>query len=170
MAEEKNKHDKTKAKEAEIEDSGFDPVLKAAMTDGEKLIFNCRIHNAIYWKSVAVFLLSLIFALYGVTNLAILFFIVAFFLGLQEWAMKQIMRLALSDKRVLARQGLIQIDVIDIPFDRIESVELERMLTGQLFGYASVVVMGTGNRYIRIPYVADAQNFRRAYNQQILED
>lgn len=88
----------------------------------------------------------------------------------QAMLTKYFLRLALSNKRVLARYGVLQVDVVDVPFNRVESVELERMLPGQIFGYANIIVMGTGNRYIRIPFVANPRAFRRAYNGQVLED
>ena len=61
-------------------------------------------------------------------------------------------------------------DVVDIRLSKIESIDLERMLPGHIFGYASVVVMGTGNRLIRVPYIGNAEFFRRYYNEMVLAD
>ena len=76
--------------------------------------------------------------------------------------------LVLTNKRVLVRYGLLQMEVVDIRFNKIESVELERMPTGMMMGYATIVIMGTGNRYISIPYVANGRRIRRAYNEMVL--
>jgi hypothetical protein len=76
--------------------------------------------------------------------------------------------LVVTNKRVLARYGLLQVDVVDIHFDKIESMELERMLPGYIMGYSNIVVMGTGNRFIVIPYVANGIQLRRAYNERVL--
>jgi hypothetical protein len=73
-----------------------------------------------------------------------------------------------TSKRILARQGLLQMDVIDIRLSKVESIDLERMLPGHIFGYANVVVMGTGQRLIRVPYIANAEAFRRFYNEMAL--
>ena len=52
--------------------------------------------------------------------------------------------------------------------ETVESVELERMLPGFLMGYANIVIMGTGNRYIVIPFVGNPRRLRKAYNEQVL--
>ncbi len=78
--------------------------------------------------------------------------------------------LAVTNKRVLARYGLLQMDVVDIRLSKIESIDLERMLPGHIFGYANVVVMGTGNRMIRVSYIGNAEEFRRYYNEMVLAE
>ena len=78
--------------------------------------------------------------------------------------------LAVTNKRVLARYGLLQMDVVDIRLSKIESIDLERMLLGHILGYATVVVMGTGQRVIRVPFIGNADVFRRYYNEMVLVD
>ena len=76
--------------------------------------------------------------------------------------------LVLTNKRVFVRYGILQVDVVDIHFSKIESVELERMPPGFIMGYSNVVIYGTGNRMIVIPYVANGPQVRRAYNELTL--
>ena len=67
--------------------------------------------------------------------------------------------LVVTNKRVLARYGLLQMDVVDIRLSKVESIDLERMLMGHIFGYSSVVVAGTGQRIIRVPHIANGEVF-----------
>ena len=134
---------------------------------GETVMATAVIHDGIYWKALAVFLLSLIVAVF-VAELGILLAVVAIVMAIYATVLKEILMLVVTNKRILARYGILQIDVVDIHFDKIESVELERMLPGYLMGYANVVVMGTGNRYIVIPYVGNPVDIRRVYNEQSL--
>ena len=83
---------------------------------------------------------------------------------------KEILLMVLTNKRVLVRYGILQVDVVDMRFSKIESIELERMIPGYILGYANVVLMGTGNRYVVIPFVDNALEFRRAYNKLTLVD
>ena len=78
--------------------------------------------------------------------------------------------LVVTNKRLLVRYGILQIDAVDIHFDKIESVELERMIPGYIMGYSNIVIMGTGQRYMVIPFVANGPELRRAYNEQVLGD
>ena len=69
-----------------------------------------------------------------------------------------------------ARMDGPKVDVVDMRFSKIESVELERMAAGYIMGYSNVVIMGTGNRYVVIPYVANGPEIRQAYNRLTLID
>lgn len=150
--------------------SMLDEFLEDRLIKGEKVVQSAVISNAIYWQSAAVFILAVLVGLFIVKELGILLLIVALLMGTYALARQKIYMLVLTDKRVLVRYGLLQMDVVDIHFDKIESVELERMPTGMMFGYANVVVMGTGNRYIVIPYVANGRAIRKAYNEMVLSE
>ncbi len=146
-----------------------DSELERMMVSGEEIILRARLHGAIYWKSIAVLLLALL-----------MFFVIppfGFLLGAVGVVMlctailtQHYLLLAITNKRVLARYGLLQMDVVDIRLSKIESIDLERMLPGHLFGYASVVVAGTGQRLIRVPYIGNAESFRRYYNEMVLAE
>ena len=144
--------------------------LKDLFVDGEEALLSARIHGAIYWQSVAVLLVAVLFALMISQTLSILLAVVSLLMFLYALIKKEILQLVLTNKRVFARYGILQVDVVDIRFDKIESIELERMLPGFVFGYSNVVIMGTGNRYIVIPYVRNASAIRRAYNKITLEE
>ena len=145
-----------------------DLLLQSILTDGEDLLMRADIHWAIYWKPVAVLIFACLVALMAV-ELGILFGIVGVLMLVHAVLVKSFLLLALSNKRVLTRYGLLQMEVVDIRFSKIESIELERMLPGMLLGYANVVIMGVGQRYFRIPYISNATEFRRAYNDIVLQ-
>ena len=142
--------------------------VQERLVEDEKIVRSAIIHWGIYWKAGAVFVLSILVALVFAVELGIFLAFVAVIMGIYAVIKKEILLLVLTDKRVLARYGMLQIDVVDIHFDKIESVELERMWLGYILGYANVVIMGTGMRYIVIPYVANGVEIRRAYNEYSL--
>ena len=134
--------------------------------DDEALIAFAHIHAAIYWKSVAVMIFAIILAI-GIPALGLgLFFL---FVGLIMFVMAHLTRryliLAATDKRVFVRSGWFYADMIELRYTQVESVELGIMPIGQIFGYGSVIVTGTGNRRIIVPYVTDAVQFRSKVNE-----
>jgi hypothetical protein len=135
---------------------------------GEVIRESAIIHNGIFWKAAAVFILAVLVAIFIVVELGILLAVTAVLMGIHAIIKKEILMLVVTNKRILARYGILQIDVVDVHFDKIESLELERMLPGYLMGYANIVIMGTGNRYIVIPYVGNGIAVRRAYNEMAL--
>lgn len=146
-----------------------DAELERMLVSGEEVILRARLHGAIYWKSVAVIIFAL-FIFFFIPPFGILFGIVGVLMLCIAILTQHYLLLAVTNKRVLARYGLLQMDVVDIRLSKIESIDLERMLPGHLFGYASVVVAGTGQRLIRVPYIANAEYFRRYYNEMVLAE
>lgn len=144
-------------------------AVEELFVEGEDVVITAKIHDAIYWKSVAVFIISLLVAVFLVIEIGALLAFVSVLMFVHALFKKEILQLVVTNKRIFVRYGILQVDVVDIRFDKIESVELERMLPGFIFGYSNVVIMGTGNRYIVIPYVRNALNIRRAYNKITLE-
>ncbi len=149
-----------------------DREIEKMLVDGEEVILRAELHWAIYWKSFAV----LIFALFMwalmpiVMPLAMLVGICGALMLCTAILTQHFLILAVTNKRVLARYGLLQMDVVDIRLSKIESIDLERMLLGHMLGYASVVVMGTGQRVLRVQFISNAEAFRRYYNAMVLAE
>ncbi len=139
--------------------------IEERLLDGEEIIQQSVIHIGIFWKAVAILIIAALVGFFIVKELGVLLLITAAIMAFYALIKKEILLLVITNKRVFARYGILQVDVVDIHLDKIESLELERMIPGFIMGYANVVIMGTGNRYIVIPYVGNAVALRRAYNQ-----
>ncbi len=146
-----------------------DKEIEKILVSGEEVILRAELHDAIYWKSVVVLIFSFILFFF-IVPLSVLFALVGIIMLCTTILTKHYLLLAITNKRVLARYGLLQMDVVDIRISMVESIDLERMLLGHILGYASVVVMGTGQRLIRVPYIKNADEFRKYYNEMVLAD
>jgi len=71
--------------------------------------------------------------------------------------------LALTNKRVVARFGIISLSTLEIRLDKIESVSVQQTLFGRLFGYGSVIVRGTGGSQDPMPNIPDPVQFRTKF-------
>lgn len=149
---------------------GARAAAEERLLPGEVIIESAVIHNGIFWQAGAVFIFAFIVAIFLAAELGALLGVVAVGMAIYAIIRKEVLMFVVTNKRVLARHGLLQVDVIDIQFDKIESMELQRMLPGYLMGYANVVLMGTGNRYVVIPYVENGIQIRKAYNEQALAE
>ena len=134
-----------------------DKELDRMMVSGEEVLLSAKLHNAIYWKSIAVIVFGVLFGLFLIPTLGIMLTVVGIIMLCIAILTQHYLLLAVTNKRVLARYGLLQMDVVDIRLSKIESIDLERMLPGHIFGYANVVVMGTGQRVIRVPFIGNAE-------------
>ncbi len=136
----------------------------------EQVVASAIISDGIFWKPGAVFILALVVAVLVATELGAFLGGVSVLMAIYAIIMKEILLLVVTNKRILVRYGILQIDVIDMHFDKVESLELARMLPGYLLGYANVVIMGTGNRYIVMPYIENGVEIRRAFNELTLNE
>jgi hypothetical protein len=134
--------------------------IQQLLLDGEEIIRVATIHPGIYWKGIAVLILALILLVFAF-NLGVLMLIVSAIMLVVAHLTKHFLLLALTNKRVLIRYGVIKLDVIQIHHRKIESVELAWTIMGQLMGYASVMITGTGSRVSIVPFIANAPQFRK---------
>lgn len=142
--------------------------VRDMLLKGEEIVVECEVHWGIYWKSLALLLLAILVALFIAVQLGIILLFASLCGVIHSYLMTRMLMLVLTNKRVLMRYGILQVDVVDMRFKNIESIELERMLPGFLLGYSNVIIMGVGNRAVRIPYLSNGVTFRRAFNNIVL--
>ena len=70
--------------------------------------------------------------------------------------------LAVTNRRVIAKFGLIARRTVEMNLAKIESVRVEQTVMGRLFGFGSLVVTGTGATMDPIRFIADPIAFRQA--------
>jgi uncharacterized membrane protein YdbT with pleckstrin-like domain len=134
-------------------DSYVDSVLVA----GEQVIHRGQIS----WLSmIPAFVLGGLMLLFG---LLIPFL---FLIGM-IWIITSVVRrltteLAVTNKRVVAKTGLISRNTIEMNLTKVESVRVNQSILGRMLDYGSIVVNGTGGDTAPVPYVADPMGFKRA--------
>jgi uncharacterized membrane protein YdbT with pleckstrin-like domain len=133
--------------------------LPVALREGEKVLGRAVVAYGIYWKSLAVFTLAAMVAFLAIP-LGIFLAGVAFAIFIYEFLLRKLLLMFVTNQRVILRSGIIKIDTVQIRLDRIESVEIQRTLVGQIMGYATILITGTGTRLAFIPYLANAPQIR----------
>ena len=73
--------------------------------------------------------------------------------------------LAVTNRRVIAKFGLIARRTIEMNLAKIESVRVEQTIMGRLFGFGSIIVTGTGATMDPIQFIAQPIAFRQAIQQ-----
>jgi|SRR5277367_5837633 len=73
--------------------------------------------------------------------------------------------LAITNKRLIAKFGLLSTQSIEIRLGKIESVRVKQGLLGRILSYGDIVVTGTGSTFDPIRNIANPLAFRTALNQ-----
>lgn len=125
--------------------------VESALTKGEQVVYQGKVS---IWSLMPLLLLGLIFlAFYG--------------LGLLFWAAAAVRylttELAITNKRVIAKFGLISRSTIEINLQKIESIQVNQGILGRIFNFGSIVVSGAGNPQAPIPGISSPLQFRRAF-------
>lgn len=145
-------------------------ALQSILMPGEKIMRIAQISPGIYWKGFAVLILAVVLLFSGVLfNLGLFFLFVSVLMLSVAYLTRYFLLLAATDKRIIIRHGILNLDTIQFRYTKLESVELSRTIIGQILGYASVVITGTGSRITVIPFIADASRFRQELNKILFE-
>jgi membrane protein YdbS with pleckstrin-like domain len=76
---------------------------------------------------------------------------------------------AVTDKRVLARMGILHRQSLETLLSKIEGIGVEQNPWGRMLGYGSVTITGTGGTRESLPGIPRPLEFRRHVQSQIVE-
>lgn len=125
--------------------------VESTLTKGEKVAYQGKVS---LWSLAPLFILGLVFmSFYG---LGLLFWIAA---AIRYFTTE----LAITNKRVIAKFGLISRSTIEINLQKIESIQVNQGILGRIFNYGSIVVAGAGNPQAPVPGITNPLQFRRAF-------
>jgi uncharacterized membrane protein YdbT with pleckstrin-like domain len=124
--------------------------VEGALTKGEQVVHQGKVS---IWSLVPLLLLGLVFLAFG---LGLLFWIAA---AIRYFTTE----LAITNKRVIAKFGLISRSTIEINLQKIESIQVNQGILGRIFNFGSIVVSGAGNPQAPIPGISNPLQFRRAF-------
>ncbi len=149
--------------------------VEHVLQPGEVLVHKSKLHWLIYLPVLpflAVLLLGLV--LYGGLRgnagdpgMAVLpsILIAAGALGtivtwLRAWIRRIGTELAVTDRRVIFKRGLIRRHTVEMNMDKVESVDVDQSILGRIFNYGDVTIRGTGASIEPLRMIDDPLHFR----------
>lgn len=72
-----------------------------------------------------------------------------------------------TNKRLIAKKGLIRIESLEIILSKVEGILLEQSIIGRILGYGSIIVIGTGGTKDPLRQVASPLIFKRIIQTEI---
>lgn len=125
--------------------------VESALSNGEQVIYQGKVS---IWSLIPLILVGFVFLLFW--GLGLLFWIAA---AISYFTTE----LAITNKRVIAKFGLISRRTIEINLHKIESIQVNQSILGRIFNFGSIVVSGAGNPQAPIPGISSPMQFRRAF-------
>lgn len=77
------------------------------------------------------------------------------------------MSLAVTNKRIIGKVGVLKVHSLDLPIEKVDSVEIKATLLGRIFRWYYVLVKSPGQSLFRFPAVSNATQFKNTVTATI---
>ena len=136
--------------------------VERVLQPGEQVRHISSIHWILYWPGVAVALLAVAAYWFGEARLlprawqytAYALALVAVVLLVKEWLQWWITEIAVTNRRVIYKRGLIRLQTNEMNMDKVESVQVAQSVIGRIFDFGTVKILGTGEGFEALRTIA----------------
>jgi uncharacterized membrane protein YdbT with pleckstrin-like domain len=143
--------------------------VDANLMPGEEITYRTHLHWVIYTVAILVgaLALSLLVLSLGyqgwmpLGSLGGLLLIAAVALGFSRWVVARTSEFAVTNKRVIIKRGLVRRHTLELLLSKVESIGVDQGIAGRIFGYGSIVVIGTGGTRETFQNIARPLEFRK---------
>jgi uncharacterized membrane protein YdbT with pleckstrin-like domain len=144
--------------------------VRRVLQPGENVVHLTRLHLIIFfpalvWLGLALVLLIVALTLSGDLRIggeALAAFSALFGLasGVPALIRRACTELAVTDRRVIYKSGLLARHTLEMNRSKVESVDVDQSLLGRLLGFGTITVRGTGGSLEPIRLISDPLTFR----------
>jgi len=144
--------------------------VQRVLQSGEKVRHVSSIHWIVYWPGAAVALLTVVAFWFSETRhltgfwrySAYAFLLVAVVLLVQEWLQWWVTEIAVTNRRVIYKTGLIQRQTNEMNMDKVESVQINQSILGRMLDFGTVTILGTGEGFETLRTIASPMELRNS--------
>jgi len=143
--------------------------IEKRLVNDETILYRAKISwKILIWPSIVLVLLiwisSKLHALVG-------FFVAVLSLYLVIRVILVILasEIALTNRRIIAKRGIISQHSMEILLDKVESLSVSQPLDGRIFGYGTVTVIGSGGTQEFFKSIDNPMELRKQVTSQISE-
>jgi uncharacterized membrane protein YdbT with pleckstrin-like domain len=133
---------------------------------GERISYRGRLSAISYLPGVVIVAVGSLVAIAGANYAALLYIGIAVaVIGLLEigrtWIKLVTTEIAVTDRRVILKEGLISRRTLEMNLTRVESVDVRQGIFGRLLNFGDVLIRGTGSGMEPIRGIDSPIEFRR---------
>jgi uncharacterized membrane protein YdbT with pleckstrin-like domain len=144
--------------------------VQHVLQPGEQVRRISRIHWIVYWPGIAAALLAVVaYALSDTRYLpgiwrytAYALALVAVVLLVKQWLELWVTEIAVTDRRVIYKKGLIRRQTNEMNMDKVESVQIDQSILGRMLDYGDVTILGTGEGFETLRTIASPIELRNS--------
>ncbi|HWD56750.1 MAG TPA: PH domain-containing protein [Stellaceae bacterium] len=144
--------------------------VRRVLQPGESVVLLTRLHIIIFLPALFWFAGAVVLAIAGLTQqgdarilgeaLALFCLVIAAAAAIPALIRRVSTELAVTDRRVIYKSGVIARHTLEMNRSKVESVDVDQSLLGRLLGFGTITVRGTGGSLEPIRLVSDPLTFR----------
>ncbi len=141
--------------------------IEESLVPGEEILYKAKISLAAF--ITPIILLAILWWIASQIH-ALLVVIVALFsiiVLIQILVIYLTTEFGLTNKRIIAKKGLIRRHSLEILLSKVESVSVTRSIDGMIFGFGTVTVVGSGGTNERFGSISNPMELRKRINAKI---
>lgn len=141
------------------------------LSKGEAIVATARLHWYIFVPSVVTILIGLALPDSLIRYIVVFFGALGFLRALVHWFTTE---LAVTNKRIIGKQGLFTRQTMELNHSKVESVTFNQSIVGRIFNFGAIRINGAGSGVDSrgrprkpVGYISRPLEFRRAANAEI---
>lgn len=150
--------------------------IRENLLQGERVLHIARLHWIVFAGPTLFAGMGLVYLFIGIASpegrsvmgpAAFLSWTVAAIWGLVAFLTWRTAEFALTDRRVMAKIGIISRHSVEVLLAKVEATDVQQSVLGRLLDYGTVIVRGTGGTGTPLPKIADPLAFRKRVQVQL---
>jgi uncharacterized membrane protein YdbT with pleckstrin-like domain len=130
--------------------------VDSILEPGETIRYRTKVSWTVYTPALLLALCALAALIAGsiytdMVNIgwfaAIVFALAAIVAFVPAWFRRWTTEIAVTDRRVILKRGLIRRHTVEMNMQKVESVDIDQTLAGRLFNYGNISIRGTGSTF-----------------------
>jgi uncharacterized membrane protein YdbT with pleckstrin-like domain len=146
--------------------------VRRVLQPGETIVYSTELHWIIYWRAILLLIVCVMLvgaAWYMADNktlslalgiAAVIFALPGLSSALRIFIRRWTTELAVTDRRVIYKEGLIARRTLEMNRSRVESVDVYQTILGRILGYGTITLRGTGGSLEPMHTIDDPLTFR----------
>ena len=146
--------------------------VRRVLQPGETIVYSTKLHWIIYWRAILLLIVCIMLAgaaWYMADNknlslalaiAAVIFALLGLSSALRTFIRRWTTELAVTDRRVIYKEGLIARRTLEMNRSRVESVDVYQTILGRIVGYGTITLRGTGGSLEPMHTIDDPLAFR----------
>jgi uncharacterized membrane protein YdbT with pleckstrin-like domain len=149
--------------------------VQRVLQSGEQVRHISSIHWIRYWRGVGVALLAMVAYWLGESRFlsgiwrfaAHALALAAVVLLIQQWFHWWVTEIAITNRRVIYKNGFVRRQTNEMNMDKVESVQIDQSILGRMLDYGDVTILGTGEGFETLHTVASPIGLRNSITGSI---